>query len=80
MMTYRNPATGQEQQVGENESVRRRILEQLGWKAVGTEGQDAPTEKPTAAAKPAKTEEPQKLPSHGQPAAKNVPAKEEKSK
>lgn len=80
MMTYRNPKTGQEQQVGENESVRRRMLEQLGWKAVGTERQDAPAEQPAAAPKAAETEEPTKLPSHGQPPAKNVPAKEEKTK
>jgi len=76
MTTYRNPSTGQEQEVGENESIRRGILERLGWKPVGAE--PAKQAKPVEAAKPeTTTEEPQKLPSHGQPPAKNVPAKKE---
>ena len=75
MMTYRNPQTGQTQQVGENETVRRGILERLGWRVAGDKAPAA--EKPAEAAKPAKTEEPQKLPSQGQPAAKNVGTKAE---
>lgn len=76
MMTYRNPQTKQTQEVGENESVRRSILEQLGWRAV-VDGESTTAEKPAAVAKPTKTEEPQKLASHGQPAAKNVATKDE---
>ena len=55
MMTYRNPQTGQTQQVGENETVRRGILERLGWRVAG--------DKAPAAEKPAeevKEEEPKK--------------------
>ena len=54
-MTYRNPQTGQTQQVGENETVRRGILERLGWRVAGDKAPAA--EKPAEAARRADAEQ-----------------------